>query len=56
MELPTHCEACGAVLMGAATRHFAKCPIRELIARHFPNYKQPDPESTDEVQSDQPAN
>ena len=29
--LPTHCYACGVLLMGGATKHLAHCEIRRLI-------------------------
>jgi hypothetical protein len=43
MEQATHCNPCGVLLEGGATRHKADCPWRDLIADAFPQYKQPPP-------------
>lgn len=33
--LPTHCEDCGAILMGGATKHKPDCAFQAIIDRHF---------------------
>ena len=41
IQLPTHCQDCGVVLQGGATKHKEGCQILAIIREHFPNWNPP---------------